>query len=52
MTFGKGCGATFHPMVGYKHIFIRNRLLHFVLVFFLPWQATPNTVWAQAKPDT
>ena len=35
MTFGKGCGATFHPMVGYKHIFIRNRLLHFVLVFFL-----------------
>lgn len=52
MTFGKGCGATFHTMAGSEHIFIRNGWLQFVIVSFLPRQATPNTVWAQAKPGT
>lgn len=52
MTLRKGCGGVFHTMAGYKHIFVRNRLLHFVLVSFLPCQAAPNTVWAQAKAGT
>ena len=52
MTFGKGCGATFHTMAGSEHIFNRNECLQFVLVSFLPRQVTPKTVWAQAKPGT
>lgn len=52
MTLRKGCGGVFHTMAAYKHIFVRNRLLHFVLVSFLPCQAAPNTVWAQAKAGT